>query len=615
MGEAGIPLPTDVTHVVGEEYQNSCHLHRDSLVDAKSRPSCDVIAPCLTSTNSLESTDFEKSLSQELDDLSLQDSFGVFELTNTNPLGHRSFDLMPNFAFDRDNVRSWQGSPYSTSCSGLPPRRGKGSCHSLGFLSCPETREVANIAQTSKKQTQKDAQLASRLRSIYKEGLPSLHRVATRGDYHIAAQLIKAGEKVNARNSLHRTPLHEVAIKGHVNIAKLLLENGAKVNSRDGWKLTPLHQAITWKHSKMVRLLLQYGAREKGTHLLQDVIMSNMEPLEDIICKLIARGANVNATDMTGQSPIHTAVRYGHGNIVKLLVEAGADVNKVSRGLLDRNHSKVLHNAREQLIPLELDHLLQDGWSPLRIAQKRKRFDLVVWLLGRGANVVICDSMGRFLHHKATAQRNCPTLHHILAHPDSPIDIKDIEGKGAIKLIFEDMAKSMVDSMTACGCCRNEDKDAHQIPTCDKNVNTIVLLIQHGVDLCDLYIHGYDLLYHLCSSKFSYDLRLLQAVLHSGNNLSELLSLTGPSCLNSLYRQKRMDMYDWLHNHTNNPRPLRNICRHQIRSHLRTVRKGRSIWTAVTSLPLPMALMDFLLLQEFQGATVTRHFSKEFPKQ
>ena len=468
-----------------------------------------------------------------------------------------------------------------------------------------KTDQRSSPSSSSKGGSVCEADLRALVNSAFQEGRTLLHNAAHQGDVKMVSRLLHCGAKVNARDNTRRTPLHEVAEMGHVSVAKLLLEKGAKVNVRDKWKCTPLHQAVAWKQARMVQLLLQYDAKATGGTLLQDVM--NMDVIkEDVIIKLIQRGADVNATDMTGQTPMHTAVKYGRLHIVWLLMEAGADLNKVSRGMMDRNHANALTNARHQLLPLGMAHLLQDGWSPLRMAQKYKHFDLVVWLVNCGANIVVCDSTGRFPHHKATTQRNCPSLHHVLAHPNCPIDIRDVDDKTAIKLNFEAHAKSMVDSNPQCGCCSNQPGHTEG-PSCDEYTNTSILLLQHGAEVCDLYIYDYDLLRHLCSGMFMYDVRLLQAVLLSGNDLSKLLT-SAQACLRDLRRQQRHDMLEWLDDFVHSPRTLRDQCRIRVRSLLRQRRRRRSIWTAITSLPLPNALMDFLLLQELQGARLTRHF-------
>jgi ankyrin repeat protein len=44
------------------------------------------------------------------------------------------------------------------------------------------------------------------------------------------------------------------------------------------------------------------------------------------VAKLLERHANPNATDKKGRTPLHIAAYNGHGAVVKLLLQYGADI-------------------------------------------------------------------------------------------------------------------------------------------------------------------------------------------------------------------------------------------------------------------------------------------------
>ncbi len=54
------------------------------------------------------------------------------------------------------------------------------------------------------------------------------------------ASKLAHGEKLEARDALGRTPLHIAALFGLEEMVALLLERGADVNARDQWGVTPL---------------------------------------------------------------------------------------------------------------------------------------------------------------------------------------------------------------------------------------------------------------------------------------------------------------------------------------------------------------------------------------
>jgi hypothetical protein len=85
-----------------------------------------------------------------------------------------------------------------------------------------------------------------------------------------------------------------------IAIAELLLARGADVNARDGSGMTPLH------------LVASASTQDKYTAMAE---------------LLLARGADVNARDKSGMTPLHFAVKVDHRDMVDFLVAKGADIN------------------------------------------------------------------------------------------------------------------------------------------------------------------------------------------------------------------------------------------------------------------------------------------------
>jgi ankyrin repeat protein len=146
---------------------------------------------------------------------------------------------------------------------------------------------------------------------------------------------------------------------GNVEDVKFVLAKGADVNAKDkyeaqydgdedGGDRTPLHYAIEYiKYGSTImiaELLISKGADVNavdatGSTPLHDILKTSAEraevrkALEDIAASLIANGANVNAQhSMTGETPLHMAAYNGFEDTVALLLVKGADANA-------RNHS------------------------------------------------------------------------------------------------------------------------------------------------------------------------------------------------------------------------------------------------------------------------------------
>lgn len=88
-----------------------------------------------------------------------------------------------------------------------------------------------------------------------------LVQYAAQGDIVTVNLLIDAGLSVNAADPVrHVTALHNAAAQGHARIVQRLLELGADVNARDWWGVTPLIAAAGAGQVAIVSLLVQKGA-------------------------------------------------------------------------------------------------------------------------------------------------------------------------------------------------------------------------------------------------------------------------------------------------------------------------------------------------------------------
>lgn len=99
-------------------------------------------------------------------------------------------------------------------------------------------------------------------------------------------------------------------------ILRLLIDYGADVDSRDGYRATPLHSAAKSGDGIELGLLLQSTPESKkaGGKLVHS----------QIVALLIERGADVNARDQGGRTPLHNAAEFQDVEMVRMLLEAGA---------------------------------------------------------------------------------------------------------------------------------------------------------------------------------------------------------------------------------------------------------------------------------------------------
>jgi uncharacterized protein len=146
------------------------------------------------------------------------------------------------------------------------------------------------------------------------------------------------------------TPLMFAARAGDLASAKLLLAAGANVNDEDAWGVSVLVLAAYSGFRDVVQLLLDKGAdpnsSKAGFTALHEAIMRRDEAL---VRTLLAGGANPHLPlrawtptrrqssdfhfepELVGATPFWLAARYTHPNVMRLLVERGANPLVVHR--------------------------------------------------------------------------------------------------------------------------------------------------------------------------------------------------------------------------------------------------------------------------------------------
>jgi ankyrin repeat protein len=121
-----------------------------------------------------------------------------------------------------------------------------------------------------------------------------------------------------------------------------------------------------------------------------------------LVKQLIQQGVNVNELDAGGDAPLVMAAYEGHTEIVKLLLEAGADVTAVDPGM----KATALHaaayagrtEAAKLLIAYHIDLDKQgpyNGYTALHDAIWQNNIDTVKVLLEAGANLNLKSKAGQ----------------------------------------------------------------------------------------------------------------------------------------------------------------------------------------------------------------------------
>ena len=224
-----------------------------------------------------------------------------------------------------------------------------------------------------------------------------LAEAAATGNPDMIGLLITAGADVTAAYADGQTALMIVARTNRTEAAELLIEAGADVNRAETWRgQTPLMWAAAQSQPDMIRVLLEHGAEPdvrstanewprqvsaesrrmyRPTGGLSPMLFSAREGCAECIAVLIEGGANPDFANPKNVTPLIMALDNAHTDAAKVLIEAGANVNK-----WDWWGRTALFNAVDQhAIPAggRADRRTPDGTLPAEI---------ISMLLAAGAN-------------------------------------------------------------------------------------------------------------------------------------------------------------------------------------------------------------------------------------
>jgi ankyrin repeat protein len=161
-----------------------------------------------------------------------------------------------------------------------------------------------------------------------------IHDACQRGDRDAVRALIAADPAIVDADDEHGwRPIFHAGLWRQEEIVRMLIAAGADLSAHDGYVL---HYAGEVPDNKpIVSLLVQYGALDAHVRPTDDLSRQFLAAvfLADIprVRALLSRYPHLaNAKDGRGDQPILHAARNGDTEIVRLLIEHGADVNAIN---------------------------------------------------------------------------------------------------------------------------------------------------------------------------------------------------------------------------------------------------------------------------------------------
>ena len=233
-------------------------------------------------------------------------------------------------------------------------------------------------------------------------GQTPLHVATQHNQSNIVELLLKFDADANAEDNDGMTPLFYTSQSARSSaVVRLLLAGGARVDVRNKNGQTPLHVASQHVNHSNVTLLLRSGAAvdEQDNDKMTPLLWASQSPRSGSVAWLLLKnGASVKARNSHGQTPLHFASENNFPNVVALMLQLGAEVNRSDN----------------------------DGMTPLLCCAigPYRSGEVARLLLKKGANVHAKNSHGQTPLHLAS-ENNFPEIVALLLAFGADVDAQD----------------------------------------------------------------------------------------------------------------------------------------------------------------------------------------------
>ncbi|XP_039554513.1 protein phosphatase 1 regulatory subunit 12B isoform X7 [Passer montanus] len=223
-----------------------------------------------------------------------------------------------------EQLRRWKGS--LTEQEPVAAGGGRGRHRGAGGSRVRFEEGAVFLAACSSGDTEEVKRLlgrGARINTTNVDGLTALHQACIDENLDMVKFLVENGANVNQQDNEGWTPLHAVASCGYLNIAEYLISHGANVAAVNSEGEVPSDIAeeaamkdLLLEQVKKQGVDLELSRKEEEQQMLQDARQwLNSGRIEDI------------KQPRTGATALHVAAAKGYSEVMRLLIQAGFNLN------------------------------------------------------------------------------------------------------------------------------------------------------------------------------------------------------------------------------------------------------------------------------------------------
>lgn len=267
---------------------------------------------------------------------------------------------------------------------------------------------------------------------------------ASTGKYNIADLLVSNGCDLGYRDDDGRSLLHLAAADGSVEAISYFRKHKVSPEVLNENGEPPIFTAIRNNNIDCIHGLLKkgdlipYGRDTTALHVA--IEKENVSMLKE----LLKYNPPIDKPDKDGLSPLMCAASKNNKEIIKILLDNGADVNYQNENNYDYNALCIAANeGSNDVIELlvksgcKIDMSTKDGFSPLAIALLSQMFSTAEILLKNGANIDFQDeATGKTALHFCAEDGLNKSVQFLLKNGASKT-IRDLDSKTAVELAEE----------------------------------------------------------------------------------------------------------------------------------------------------------------------------------